>query len=264
METPEPGDVGHGATSTTSWSGDLRGSVFAAADLRDARFVDSDLSGVVMRGVDVAGADLDAPWLVDGGGVLLVNGVDVAPLVDAELDRRFPGRELRRAVTPEGLRTAWGAVEGTWAATVARAEALPDGAVDVRVGGEWSFAETLRHLVQATDIWVGRVVLGREDPLHPVGISYADRGPDDPAPATNPAAPYDEVLEARASRLGLVRELLARSTPELLAEDRRNPWSPQRSESVLGCLHVVLREEWEHHRFAVRDLALLEAGSTAT
>ena len=34
----------------------------------------------------------------------VVNGVDVAGLVDAELNRRFPGRELRRAQTPDGLR----------------------------------------------------------------------------------------------------------------------------------------------------------------
>ena len=27
--------------------------------------------------------------------------------------------------------------------------------------------------------------------------------------------------------------------------------------SVRECLHVVLNEEWEHHRFAVRDLDTL-------
>jgi len=30
---------------------------------------------------------------------------------------------------------------------------------------------------------------------------------------------------------------------------------------VLGCVHVILREEWEHHRYAVRDLDALAAGS---
>ncbi len=60
--------------------------------LTGARFVEADLSGVVMRGVDVQGADIDAPWLLDGEGSLRVNGVNVAPFVDAELNRRFPGR----------------------------------------------------------------------------------------------------------------------------------------------------------------------------
>ena len=73
---------------------------FADQDLSNARFVRSDLSGAVMRGVDVTGADIDAPWLLEAGGSLLVNGVDVAPYVDAELNRRFPGRADRRARTP--------------------------------------------------------------------------------------------------------------------------------------------------------------------
>ena len=31
--------------------------------LRGARFAESDLSGVVMRGVEAARMDIDAPWL---------------------------------------------------------------------------------------------------------------------------------------------------------------------------------------------------------
>ncbi|HSO17271.1 MAG TPA: pentapeptide repeat-containing protein, partial [Arthrobacter sp.] len=62
-------------------SDDLRGATFVDVNLRGARFVRSDLSGAVMRGVDVGGADIDAPWLLEGGNVLRVNGVDVAPFV---------------------------------------------------------------------------------------------------------------------------------------------------------------------------------------
>src|SRR5699024_7411756 len=117
--------------------------------------VGCDLSGVVVRGSELGGMELDSPWLLEGGHRLLVNGVDVVPLVDAELDRRFPGRELRLAADPEGLRAAWAALERTWARTLARAEAMPAGAVDASVDGEWSFAQTLRHLVMATDTWLG-------------------------------------------------------------------------------------------------------------
>jgi uncharacterized protein YjbI with pentapeptide repeats len=70
---------------------DLHGAEFVDANLRGARFVRSDLSGAVMRAVDVAGADIDAPWLLDGENVLRVNGVDVVPFVEAELNRRFRG-----------------------------------------------------------------------------------------------------------------------------------------------------------------------------
>ena len=37
--------------------------------------------------------------------------------------------------------------------------ALTPGSVDVSVAGEWSFAQTLRHLILATDLWLGSAVL---------------------------------------------------------------------------------------------------------
>lgn len=242
-------------------SGDLRGSTFVDADLRGVRFDRCDLSGAVLRGVDVAGAELDSPWLTEGGSVLLVNGVDVVPFVDAELNRRFPGRSERRAADPDGLRAAWAAVERAWAGTLARVEAMPEGTVEVSVDGEWSFAQTLRHLVMATDTWLRGAVLGVEQPYHPVGQPNADYAADghDPAVfhATDPT--YAEVLDVRAGRVAMVRDFLATATPEDLAATRRNPWAPEHAETTLTCLHVILDEEWEHHRYAVRDLDAIEA-----
>ncbi|MGW6276400.1 DinB family protein [Kribbella sp. NPDC055071] len=240
---------------------DLQGATFEDACLRGARFVRTDLSGVVMRGVDLDGADLDAPWLLEGG-VLKVNGVDVTAYVDAELDRRFPGRGQRRADTPEGLRAAWAALETVWAATLDRAAAMPAGAVDVQVDGEWSFSQTLRHLVMATDTWLRGAVLQIEHPYHPLGQPNVEYYTDgfDPSVFSNDTPPYDDVLAARADRVAMVRDYLATVTPEVLAEQRGNPWAPVHSESVLSCLHTILEEEWEHHRYAVRDLDAVEAG----
>jgi hypothetical protein len=76
--------------SETAASHDHPTPSFVDASMRGARFVRSDLSGTVMRGVDVAGADIDSPWLLEDGGSLLVNGVDVVPFVRAELARRGP------------------------------------------------------------------------------------------------------------------------------------------------------------------------------
>ena len=39
--------------------------------------------------------------------------------------------------------------------------------------------------------------------------------------------------------------------------------NPENQETTLSCLHVVLEEEWEHHRYAVRDLDAIEAESDA-
>ena len=224
-----------------------------------------DLMDVVMRAVEVNGAEIDAPWLLEGEGSLIVNGVNVVPLIDAELDRRFPGRELRRATDPAGLQSAWAALGATWSATVDRAAALPNGAVDRSVAGEWSFAQTLRHLVMATDTWLGRAILGLDQPYHPLGQpnAGAEREMDISVFVADTPA-YDDVLAARADRQAMVRHYLATVTPETLVEPRPNPWAPDHDETVLACLHTILEEEWEHHRYAVRDLAVLEASPSET
>ena len=249
--------------ATFTRSDELQGAEFVGTDLRGARFVESDLSGVVMRAVDVAGADIDAPWLSNGDSSLRINGVDVVPLVEAELDRRFPGRADRRAEDPPGLRAAWAALERSWAAVLERVAAMPPGTVDVSVDGEWSFSQTLRHLVLATDAWLGKAVLALEQPFHPTGqpFSGAEEAGLDMSLFSAVAPSYQEVLEVRADRVAMVREVLATVTPDDLAATRTNPWDAGHSETVLSCLHVILEEEWEHHRFAVRDLDVIAARS---
>jgi len=250
--------------ATFTRSDDLQSAEFVEADLRGARFVRANLSGVVMRGVDAQGADIDAPWPFDGESFLRINGVDVIPFVEAELNRRFPGRADRRAGDPDELCAAWAALERTWAGTLERVAAMPAGTVDVSVGGEWSFAQTLRHLVLATDVWLGRAILGIEQPFHPLGLAGAgteDDGLDTSIfAAVTPS--YAEVLEARAGRVAMVRDFLATVTPDELAATRKNPWDPEYQETTLSCLHVILEEEWEHHRYAVRDLEAISTSST--
>lgn len=252
--------------ATFTRSDDLRGAEFVGADLRGARFVGADLSGVVMRGVEMQGANIDAPWLLDGENSLSVNGVDVGPFVDAELNRRFPGRADRRAEDPDGLRAAWAALERTWAAAVDRVAAMPTGTVDGSVDGEWSFAQTLRHLVLATDMWLGRAILQIEQPFHPYGL--ADIGTDhdgfDMSIFVTVTPAYGEVLEVRAGRVAMVRDFLGAVTSQELAEIRNNPHAPDHPETILSCLHVILEEEWEHHRYAVRDLDAIEAEFAAS
>jgi DinB superfamily/Pentapeptide repeats (8 copies) len=240
-------------------SDDLQGARFVETNLQGARFVGADLSRVVMRGVQVEEADIDAPWLPESA-YFRVNGVDVIPFVEAELDRRFPGRADRRVDDPEGLRAAWSVLQSTWAATLDRAAAMPAGTVDVSVDGEWSFAQTLRHLVLATDTWLRRGVLEIEQPYHPLGLR--DAGTDgDRSAFTSETPSYADVLAARADRVALVGDFLATVTADELDARRKNPHEPEYPETVRSCLHVILEEEWEHLRFAVRDLDAIEATS---
>ena len=105
--------------------------------------------------------------------------MDVVPFVEAELNRRFPGRAARRAGDPDGLRAAWAVLERTWAETLARVAAMPAGTVDISVDGEWSFAQTLRHLVMATDtVWMR----SREVWMHAVDLANGAAFRDIPVP----------------------------------------------------------------------------------
>lgn len=234
---------------------EFEGATFERASFRGATVRFSDFSGVTMRETDVGGLDIDSHDLFFG--TLVVNGVDVVPLVDAELNRQFPGRELQKSTTPEGLREGWVAVQAAWQETV---ESTPRELVDEQVNGEWSLAQTLRHLVLATDAWLRGAVQRVEQPFHEIGQIFsgaARMGFNMSVFRTDPPS-YDEVLAVRAERQQLVTEFLATATPELLAEERDNPWGGGDWHPTVGdCVRVILEEEWAHLRYVRRDLALL-------
>ena len=73
---------------------------------------------------------------------------------------------------------------------------------------------------------------------------------------------YAEVLDLRADRVARVREFLTEVSPERLTDEVAGPvWEGGERLSVFRCLRVIFNEECEHHRFAARDLDLIEAGS---
>lgn len=245
-------------TGTEFTEVDLTGARFRKVHLDGARFRMVDLSGAVLRDVSLAGASIDGSE-IDG---LRIDGVEVAPLIEAELTRRYPARAWHGATTPEDLRTAWAEVERSWQRTYERAAALPPAVLDASVEQEWSFTQTLRHLVFVTDAWLG-AVRGDDHPFHPWGLPFTDLTEFIGRPVSSlgidlDAAPsYPEVLELRADRVGRVRHVLAETTPQRLDEEVEGPvWHGERV-AVRSCLRVILREEREHQRFADRDLAVL-------
>lgn len=237
---------------------DLTGAEFRAVDLSHARFRGVDLSGVVMRGVELVDARIDGEIQN-----LLINGVDVAPLVNAELDRRHPERARMRPTDPDGFREAWDIVERLWDGTVGRARGL-DRLLHESVDGEWSFIETLRHLVFATDAWVRRAILGDPSPWDPLDLPW-DEMPDTPGIPRDREVrpPLEEVLTLRRDRMATVRTVIDGLTDESLASHTAPVegagWPPPRSFPLRECLLIVLNEEWHHRQFAERDLDALEA-----
>jgi hypothetical protein len=248
---------------------DLRGARFDRAELSGARFWASDLSGARFQGVDLSRAVMRGVEMVDveiTGEIVnvTVNGVDIAPLVEAELDRRDPDRAKMRPEDPAGFRAAWPILERLWDQTVARARRLPPELLHESVDGEWSFIETLRHLVFATDSWVRRAIDGDPAPWHPLGLPW-DEGADIAGiPCDRAARPsLDTVLELRRDRMATVAATLDALTDESLAACTipvdAPGWPPPESFPVRECLRIVLNEEWHHRLYAERDLAALEA-----
>lgn len=235
--------------------------------LAGARLEDLDLSDARLHAPNFEGAKITDGWLcnadisadIEG---LRLNGVEVAPLVIAELERRQPERVKLRATDPQGLVEAWEMIEGLWEATVSRARRLPESKLHERVDDEWSFVETLRHLILATDCWLRRMVKGMDRPSHPWGLAgswLADPESWGIDPHADPS--LREVLEVRRERMTEVAEAIGALTTAELARvcvPPATPGHPNRERTVLECLHVILNEEWEHNGYARRDLDILD------
>jgi DinB superfamily/Pentapeptide repeats (8 copies) len=249
----------------------LRGSRFERADLSGAQFRDVDLSGAMFRSVDMTGVVMRGVELgrVEIYGEIenvTINGVDVGPLIDAELNRRYPDRAKMRPGDAAGFSEAWDILERLWDGTVERARSLPPGLLHESVDGEWSFIETLRHLVFASDAWARRAILGDPSPWDPLGLPW-DEMPDTPGvPRDREVRPtLDTVLELRRDRWLTVRQVIEDLTDESLnghTKPVEGPgWPRPISYPVRQCLLVILNEEWEHRLYAERDLDVLRGAT---
>ncbi len=238
---------------------------------RGAQFTGVDFTGATFRDCDLRRVKIVDSWLVDVNvsgliGDVVVNDVDVTAFVEAEFDRRHPDRaQVREMQTADDYRKVWDTIERLWSDTVARARRLPEDARQERVDDEWSFVETLRHLVFATDAWASRTVLDEPMPYHRLGYPYSGYPASDAAAigielAARPS--FDEVIDVRADRMAVMRRIIDGLTDdelERLCALSPAPGYPDESRTVGRCLRVVMKEECEHRRYAVRDLAVLEA-----
>jgi hypothetical protein len=227
---------------------DLSGAVFWGVDLSGARFRDVNLTDVAISHARVVNVDIDG--FVDQ---VMINGVDVTPYVN-EHDAWYPLRAMLRPPDPDGMRAAWDALEQAWAGTIERARRSTEAQLHESVGGEWSFVETLRHLVFAMDKWFTVPIAG--EAFHSIGLpntGSADFGWPGLDRSADPT--LEEALAVRAGRAAKFREYLGALTPADLTRQvdvLENGPSP-----INECLYTVFEEEFEHNRYALRDLGSL-------
>ncbi len=174
--------------------------------------------------------------------------------------------EVAEGLTAQGLfgdtvatlATAWQNLCDQWDGLVSGARRLPEGELNQNVSGEWSFIQTVRHLIFVIDTWFGEIIRGRTKPHHPWGIP----------PDFNVAVAPDLglVLDARPSLAEVipvweehraeVREFLERLTDG----DLHRVCAARGGQFlVVGALQTLVSETGAHLRFATRDLGALEA-----
>jgi len=241
----------------------FRGATFSQVDLTGAKFRDCDLSGMRIASSQVD--DLRITGFDGRAGKVFVDDVEVTDFVNAELDRRFPERvQLRLMASADDYRAMWKLLERLWSETIGRAQQLPEGLRQERVDDEWSFVETLRHLIFAIDTWVGRMILDEPDPFFRFGVPPTDCSVEEAAQIgvdLTATASFDDIVAEYSRRATRMSDVVAAVTDDQLREIRTaelGAWGEE-SQSVGECLRVVLNEHCEHRRFALRDLSVLTA-----
>src|SRR5205085_7023659 len=134
---------------------DWSGRTFKQINLNNTQWKEADLVGARFSG------------RIDG---LVINDVEVAPLIAAEMDRRHPERLKLRPQDHAAAREAWAVIEDLWARSTARAASVDEAILHTRPEeDEFSWSESFRHLIFVTDAWVSKNALGLED-WHPLGV----------------------------------------------------------------------------------------------
>ncbi len=224
---------------------DLSDAEFWGVDLRRATFRDVDLTGARVSQARLADVVIDAE--IDR---LVVNGVDVTGYVN-ERDEWFALRSQLRPTDPEDLRQGWETFSDAWRAAIERARGLSEERRHASVDGEWSFVQTIRHLVFATDKWFTVPILGLS--FHPLGLpntGSADYGWPGVERSADPT--FEDAVAAWQDRAAKLRDHVADIETATLT--RQVDVLENGETAVLDCIGVVFEEHFEHLRYATRDL----------
>lgn len=251
---------------------DLSGSRFEMVRLNDSQFSQVRFDGSRFQNISWHNVTMSSVELVDveiGGDVwnLRINGVDIGPLIDAELNRRDPDRhlvfqELRESRSVEDYRKGWGVIEHRWTELIDRVRELPEGSEHRSVDGEWSLVQSLRHISYVVAAWIEHVALGVEDPFVDTDLPWDEAPADIPRPVDRDARiALDDAVSQWRRRQQTVREFLHSLSDEDLERTvttTGEAWPRVEDFPLAEAVHIAVTEVWEHHQFAQRDLYAIE------
>ncbi len=228
-----------------------------------ARIENKDWGGAFLRNINMARAKGVEIYLEDASlsgyiAGLKINGIEVAPLIEQEMQRRYPERSLLEPTDREGFHRALGMLEDQFRVTWERARALDERRRQEQVDEEWSVVETIRHLVFVIDGWVSRIINGEDDPFHPIGLppSFLPRKPEGTSVDPEAAPTFDEALSVWEGRLAKLRLVI----DGLNEGELERPIEHIHANDVRTALWIVLDELWAHNRYMNRDISVLERG----
>jgi len=145
----------------------------------------------------------------------------------------------------------WQSFLAAWGSVIERAQRVPEEQHHASVDGEWSFVETIRHLVFATDKWFTVPILGGA--FHPMGLpnsgsaDFGWPGVDDLADPT-----FEDAVAAWRDRSEQLRDHLDDIEAEALTVEVTV--LENGASAVHDCIGVVFEEHFQHLRYATRDL----------
>ncbi len=138
-----------------------------------------------------------------------------------------------------------------WDEAEARARTLDPALLDERVDDEWSFLETIRHLIFATDAWINGILLGNPADFHPLGMPPAHAGGLATGLTIDARPTFEEVLAVRAER----QAATAAAFTAAAEGDLSRPCAGAGGQyTTAAALQVIVYEEVAHLRYATRDL----------
>jgi hypothetical protein len=186
---------------------------------------------------------------------LVVNGVEVTDYVN-ERDPWFAIRSRLFPTTRADMVAGLAALDEAWQETIAAARSLPAALLDEQVDGEFSFVQSVRHVVFAIDKWFLAPVLG--EPFAPMGLPNTG-SLDFPWPGLRYELrpTIDEALAALADRMQRLTAFVDALTD---ADDLDRPYEILENgpgHALHDCIGVCMEEAFWHLRYARRDLATL-------